>query len=336
MMFRASDWVPASRAVFERFPGYVPRDEPASWMAGGKRMLVDRVEWTLIPDAATAAGALTTGQVDWLQSPISDMVPLLRRSPNVRVELANPLGNIGALRLNHLYPPFNDVRARRAVQMVVNQSDYMQAIVGDDAALWQTLPSFFTPGTAEYTDAGGTALTGPRLLDEARRLLAESGYAGESIVMLVAGDVPITKVQADVTGQILTRIGMKIDYLVTDLNARRTRKDPPDKGGWHIFHTWHEGADCIDPMPYIALRTNGDKAWFGWPKDDAIEALITQWYSVTDLAQSHTLMARINTASMDFVTFVPTGFFRSDQAWRDTLTGVSPAPFPMFWGVGKT
>ena len=50
-------------------------------------------------------------------------------------------------RFNHLHAPFNDVRARRAIAMVLNQEDYMRAVVGDDRNLWQTSASFFTPNT---------------------------------------------------------------------------------------------------------------------------------------------------------------------------------------------
>ena len=75
MVFRPDEWVPASRAVFERFVDYVPRDEPASWMAGGKRMLVDRVEWSIIPDPTAAASALRTNEADWWQAPLPDLVP---------------------------------------------------------------------------------------------------------------------------------------------------------------------------------------------------------------------------------------------------------------------
>ncbi|MFY0080418.1 ABC transporter substrate-binding protein, partial [Acinetobacter baumannii] len=76
--------------------------------------------------------------------------------------IADPLGNVGSFRLNHLHPPFNDVRIRRAVQMALSQEDYMRAVVGDDTSLWKACPSFFTPGTALYTEAGGDVLKGKR------------------------------------------------------------------------------------------------------------------------------------------------------------------------------
>lgn len=339
MVFRKDQWVPGASAVFEKFAGYVPRDEPASWMAGGKRMMFDRIEWQIIPDAATATAALQNGEVDWWESPIPDVIPLLKSNGNISVDIADPLGNIGSLRMNHLYPPFNDVRARRAVQMALSQPDYMQSVVGEDPALWKKLPSFFTPGTSLYSEAGGEILEGPRKIDAAKKLLADAGYNGEKIVLLVATDIPITKAEGDVTADLLKKLGMNVDYIATDwgtVGQRRAKKDPPGKGGWHIFHTWHAGADCINPAPYTALRTNGDKAWFGWPKNDQIEALIADWYNAPDLAAEKQKIAAINAASMDFVTYIPTGFFLAYQAWRRNLSGIVKAPFPVFWGVQKS
>ena len=81
MKFVQDEWVPGAKAVFEKFADYVPRHEPASWLAGGKNMLVDRVEWIIMPDPATASAALQNGEVDWWENPISDLVPLLAQEP---------------------------------------------------------------------------------------------------------------------------------------------------------------------------------------------------------------------------------------------------------------
>ena len=338
MRFRDDQWVPGSKAVFERFEGYVPRAEAADWMAGGKKITFDRIEWIIMPDPATASAALQNGEIDWWETPIPDVVPLLKRNKQIAVDIADPLGNVGSFRMNHLYPPFNDVRARRAVQMALSQEDYMQAVVGDDATLWKTMPSFFTPGTSLYTEYGGEPLKGERKYDAAKQLLKESGYAGEKVVLVVGTDQPIVKAEGDVTADLLGRIGMNVDYVSVDwgtVGTLRAKKDPPGKGGWNIFHTWHAGADCVNPAPYTALITSGDKAWFGWPKNDAIMALIDKWYAAPDLAAEKQSIADINKASMDFVTYIPTGFFLAYQAWRSNLTGVVKAPFPVFWGVTK-
>jgi len=115
MRFVREEWVPGARAVFERFSDYVPRQEPQSWLSGGKQMLLDRIEWIVMADPGTASAALQNGEVDWWETPMADLVPVLKKNRNVMVDIADPLGNIGSFRMNHLHPPFNDVRARRAI-----------------------------------------------------------------------------------------------------------------------------------------------------------------------------------------------------------------------------
>src|SRR4051812_4903416 len=111
MRFVKNEWVPGAKAVFEKFADYVPRQEPHSWLAGGKRMMVDRIEWIVMPDPGTASAALQNGEIDWWENPISDLVPVLRKHRNVMADIADPLGNIGTFRMNHLHPPFSDGRA---------------------------------------------------------------------------------------------------------------------------------------------------------------------------------------------------------------------------------
>jgi peptide/nickel transport system substrate-binding protein len=337
MRFVRNDWVPGGKAVFEKFSDYVPRQEPASWLAGGKRIMVDRVEWVVMPDQATAAAALQNGEVDWWESPITDLVPLLRKNRNVMVDIADPLGNIGVFRMNHLYPPFNDVRARRAVLMAMSQEDYMRALVGDDRALWKPLPGFFIPGTPLYTEEGGEILKGPRNLDAAKKLLAESGYAGQPVTCLMAQDQPITKPQGDITADLLKRLGMNVDFVATDwgtVGARRAVKTPPSQGGWNMFHTWAAGGDCINPTTPL-IPANGDKAWFGWPDVPEVEAQVLAWFDTKTLEEEKAAIRRLNKAALESVVYAPTGFFLQYQAWRKNISGIVQGPLPFFWGVSK-
>lgn len=339
MKFNKAAWVPGAKAIFEKFTDYSVRPEAGDWLAGGKRMMFDRIEWNITPDPATAAAALQNGEVDWWETPLPDVVPLLKRNRNIEVDIADPLGNIGSFRMNHLFKPFSDVRARRAILMAMSQQDYMQAVVGEDTSLWQTLPSYFTPGTPAYSDAGGEILKGERKIAEAKKLLAESGYNGEKIILLVATDVAITKAEGDITNDLLAnKLGMNVDYQSLDwgtVGARRAKKDPPGQGGWNIFHTWHAGADCVNPAPYTALDCGGAKAWFGWPDSPDVQARIADWYAAKDLGEEKAAIAAINKAAMDYVVYAPTGFFLQNQAWRKNVSGIVKAPFPVFWGVSK-
>jgi peptide/nickel transport system substrate-binding protein len=338
MRFIKNEWVPGAKAVFEKFADYAPRQEAASWLAGGKRMLVDRIEWVVIPDPATASVALQNGEVDWWEAPIADIVPVLKRNRNIMVGIADPLGNIGYLRLNHLHPPFNNVRARRAILMALTQEDYMRAIVNDDS-LWKPMRGFFTPGTPLYNEEGGEILQGPRNFDAAKKLLAESGYAGQPVTCLAAQDISFLKAFGEVTADLLKRLGINVDYAAIDwgtVGARRAQKTAPSQGGWQMFPSWSAGADWTNPATNKFVRANGDDAWFGWPNIPQVEAEVDAWFDAKSLDEEKTTMRRLNKAALDYAVHAPLGFWLSHQAWRKNVSGVLQGPLPFFWGVSKT
>ncbi|WP_239506786.1 ABC transporter substrate-binding protein, partial [Enterobacter hormaechei] len=78
--------------VYEKNTDYVPRKEPASWTAGGKVVKVDRVEWITMPDSQTAVNALQSGDIDFMEVPPWDLLPVLEGNPDLKVETLNKFG----------------------------------------------------------------------------------------------------------------------------------------------------------------------------------------------------------------------------------------------------
>ena len=108
------EWVPGSKVVYEKNEAYVPRGEPASMTAGGKNVHFDRVVWHYIPDSQTAANALIVGEIDLIENVAADLVPVLDAAEGVTVEPTDTLGWQPWLVINHLHPPFDNVKARQA------------------------------------------------------------------------------------------------------------------------------------------------------------------------------------------------------------------------------
>jgi peptide/nickel transport system substrate-binding protein len=102
-----------------------------------------------------------------------------------------------------------------------------------------------------------------------------------------------------------------------------------------MFHTWHAGADCVNPAVYIAVRATGDTAWFGWPKDENVEKEVDAWFTAKNLDEEKAAIKRLNKAALETVVYAPTGFFLGYQAWRKNITGIVKAPIPFVWGVNK-
>ena len=119
------------------------------------------------------------------------------------------------------------------------------------------------------------------------------------------------------------------------VGQRRASKEPPDKGGWNIFHTWHAGADCVNPAPYIALDCSGDTAWFGWPKSELVQEKIAAWYAAPDLAAEKAVIARAQQGGDGTRGLRADRLLQGLPGLAEECVGRVKAPFPVFWDVTK-
>jgi peptide/nickel transport system substrate-binding protein len=332
-----AEWVPGNKVVYVKNTDYVPRKEAASWASGGKVVKVDRVEWIYIPDSATAAAALNAGEADWWEQMPPDLIPLLSKNKEITVKNIDPLGSMGMIRFNFLHPPFNNVKLRQALLYAVNQPDYVVAIAGDPKN-GNPCYSYFTCGTPLASEVGAESLKGKRDMDKARQLVKESGYKGEKIVIIDATDQPIVHAQSLLTLDMLKKLGLNAEVQAGDwgtLITRRAVKEPVEKGGWSIFHTWLVGPDMLNPAVDFPIRGTGEKAWFGWPTDPQIEALREVWFNATDEASSKKAAAAVQQRAFEFVPFIPTAQFILPTAFRSNISGVIIAPIAFLWNIEK-
>ena len=335
--FVKEEWVPGNKVVYVKNTDYVPRKEPPSWAAGGKVVKVDRVEWIYIPDSATAAAALNAGEVDWWEQLPPDLIPVLAKNKDIKVENIDPLGSIGLLRFNFMYPPFNNEKMRQALLYVIDQNDYVLGIAGDPKN-GHPCYSYFTCGTPLASEVGAAPLKGKRDFAKAKELIKEAGYKGEKIVIIDATDQPIVHSQSLLTVETLKKLGLNAEVQAGDwgtLITRRTSKAPVDKGGWSIFHTWLVGPDVTSPAVNFAVRGNGQKAWFGWPDDPKIEQLREAWFNATDAASAKKAAEAVQARAFEFVPYIPTAQFILPTAYRTNLSGVIIAPMTLMWNVEK-
>ena len=155
--FVKAEFQPGVKAVYEKNTDYVPRKEPPSWTAGGKVVKVDRVEWITMPDAQTASNALQSGDIDFIENPPFELLPMLEGNPDLKVETLNKFGFQTLGRMNFLLPPFDNVKVRRAALLAINQKDVLDALVGNPK-YYEICGAFFVCNTPLATDVGAGAL----------------------------------------------------------------------------------------------------------------------------------------------------------------------------------
>jgi peptide/nickel transport system substrate-binding protein len=337
--FKADEFNSGSMVVYERFEGYKPTPAAGKGLLAGPKVAhFDRVEWHIITDAATAAGALQNGEIDWYEQPPAEIQELLQRSRDLVVEPIDTLPLSGIMRFNHLHAPFNDKKMRQAILPAVSQEDNMIAIVGTDPKLYQTDVGVFTPGTPLANDAGLGALTGPRSIDKAKQLLKEAGYTDQLIRQLGPTDILAPAAMTQVTADMFRRLEVNLDLILTDWGTvvqRRASREPLDNGGWSVFCTAFNAYDFLDPAGHFPLRGNGtDGAWFGWPSIPKLEELRDAWFEAPDPETQKSLAREIQTVAMDEVSYVPLGSYLSIMARSRTLVDRVMGP-PIFWGIKR-
>lgn len=332
--FRAGD-----RVVYRRFEGYVPRSEPPDGYAGGKVAHFDRVEWIYLPDPATAVGALAKGEVDFLEGVPADLLPVMRRAQGVTVEVLNRSGFIGTVRPNAVIPPFNDPRARQALLLAIDQDEFDNAIAAEPA-LAKRCQAVFVCGTPYESDVRLDEWRSPDL-ERAKRLLAESGYRGEKIVVLDPADQPDIRMMALLTANALRRIGANVEVQTMDwstLITRRNTREPPDRNpnGWHIATTFWGGFSLSSPITNTPLVSTCDgRNLYGWPCDEEMERRRAAFLDARTLDAQKQAAAAIQERFFDVVPYVPTGIILRPVAYRADLKDLPATLYPVFWGIHR-
>jgi len=336
--FVAAERVPGQRVVFERNPDYAPRaNGKPSFTAGPKIVHVDRVVWNFVPDPGTASVALDQGEVDWWENPAIDLVPQLKRNKNLVVTVTDRTGEIGCLRFNQLFPPFDSAAVRRIVLSAFDQKEVMTAVAGAEPSLIKTDVGLFARGSPMASDAGVEITRGPKDLNKIKQDLASAGYRGERVVVLAASTIPTIYAEAQVATDVLQRIGMNIDLQTMEWGsvvARRASREPIDKGGWNIFYTYLGGMGNISPGPDIAIRASGTDSWFGWPTDPKMEALREAWFDAPDLAAQQKICREMQQHFWENPSYVPLGMYDQPAAFHAYLQDVRDG-WPQFYGVRR-
>ncbi len=320
------------KLVLVKNAAYVPRQEPPVWASGGKVVRIDRLELLAIPDPSTQFNALLNGEVDYIERLQSDLLPLLQTTGRGKVRTIHQTTVQIVIRLNHLQPPFDNVQARRALLLALDQQELVDATAGDPA-LGHPCRAMFGCGGPYATDAGAPV----RDLAQARQILAASGVdLGKPVVQLLVGNDPTVTPAGQVIGQTLTSLGFKLDQQVVDFATfaqRRLKTTPADAGGWSIGNTTVGTTELANPLVAQTVIASGRAAWWGWPSDPAIEDLRAQFARASDPLQREQIAQQIQVAAYGTVAYIPGGEVVTTSAIGNRVNGAIDAPMAVFWNL---
>jgi peptide/nickel transport system substrate-binding protein len=335
-MFKKEEWKAGDKTVYVKNPNYKPRSEPASGLAGGKVVKVDRVEWLAMPDQQTAVNAILAGEIDIIEQPQHDLYKILKADKNVSMVNTNKWGNQYIFRFNQLHKPFDNPKVRQAMLYALNQKDFLEGVIGD-ASYYTVCKAMFICG-GPYATTAGFADKYESNFPKAKELLKEGGYDGAPVVLLHSTDLYTLTNMAPIAKALMEKAGMRVDMQSMDwqtLVSRRARRDPPEKGGWNVLITSTAAADALDPLTYSFIGATCDKAWFGWPCDAEITRLRDAFADETDETKRKAIVEALQLRAAENPTHAFLGQYTSAMAVRKNITGSVTSPVPVFWNIEK-
>ena len=337
-VFKKDEFKPGDKAVYLKNTKYVPRKEAPSGTTGGKNVYVDRVEWNLaLRDAQAQVNALQKGEVDIIEALGFDFYEAAKKDPNIQLPKYSIVNLQYMARFNHLNKPFDNAKVRQAVLAAFAQQPFLQAQVGVKE-LYTSCPSMFTCGTP-LSSPFGSDIQSKSNMKKAQELLKASGYDGTAIVVMKPTDLASIQKLPDVAAQLLRQAGFKVDLQAMDwqtLVGRRAKKDPIDKGGWHMFLTAWQGHDIWNPIANPTFDTRGEASgWFGWAKDDKLVEMRARFMRETDEAKKKKMAEALQARAFEIGTHVPLGEFAQPMAARKNISGFFITNGNIYWNLKK-
>ncbi|GAP35399.1 ABC transporter substrate-binding protein [Piscinibacter sakaiensis] len=335
--FVTAEFKPGVQVVYEKNKDYVPRKEPASWLAGSKQANVDRVVWLSMPDHVTTVNALLNGEIDYMELVPYDLLPMVEGKPNIKVDTVDNTGQLTFFRFNFSQPPFNNKAMRQAAIASIDRGAIMKALVGNPK-YYRACGSIYGCSNSSFTSNAGAEVLPSFDAAKAQAVTKQAGYNGPPLVILQPTDVAVLAPQPLVIAQSLRKAGWKVDLQSSDFQTfmtRRVNAGPVDKGGWNMFHTNLGTLDLADPIRALPVATNGAKAWNGWPDFADIEELRQKFARTPDLEEQKRIAGQIQKRVLEEGVMVPAGQFFLPTAFRTSLQNVVYAPIPVFWGMSK-
>jgi peptide/nickel transport system substrate-binding protein len=337
-IFKADEFKPGDKAVYLKNTKYVPRSEAPSGTTGGKRVYVDRVEWNLaLRDTQAQVSALQKGEVDIIEQLGFDHYETVKKDDTLQMPKYATYGLQYMARFNHLNKPFDNPKVREAAIAAFSQEAFLRAQVGVKE-LYKPCGSMFICGTP-YGSTAGSDIQMKSNMKKAQDLLKASGYDGTPIVLMKPTDLASIQKLPDVGAQLLRQAGFKVDLQAMDwqtLVGRRAKKDPIDKGGWHMFMTAWQAFDVWSPIANPTTDTRGEKStWFGWATDDKMVTLRNQFMRATDEAEKKKIADQMHARMYEIGTHVILGEYDQPMAARKNISGFFVTNGNIYWNLKK-
>lgn len=323
---KLKEWRTGEQITLERFADYVPSSAPPSGFSGARKMLVDQVQFKVIPDASAAEAALQTGAIDIIpQLDPQKMAALKQRG--IKIATTPGLG-WATLLIQTRDPLFSDPRMRRALAHAIDTELIAET---RSVGLTKANSSAVSASSKFYEKAFGEwPAYDPA---KAAALLKEAGYKGQPVKIQTNKRYVGMYDNSVMIQAMLTAAGFKAELEVFDW---ATQLDNYNKGNFQLQSFGYSAR--FDPglmyAAFVADKTARPNAQ--WEDPEAIRLLADSTFA-TDDAKRKEIFVKMHALMKEQVPIIGLYYDPIIEAAHPRVEGyVSwPANRTITWGVWK-
>lgn len=296
----------------------------------GGKVALDGIERPVILDPLTRVNKFKSGELDMCLLQRQDVKGIQDDPKFASMLKFYPRPSIFYIGMNCTgkdYPPFKDVRVRKAIGMAIDRERIVKQVLG---GVNEPAYSIVPPGVVGHRPKGAYL---PYDVEAAKKLLAEAGYPGGKGLPPVEmrfrdGYRDISLVAEDVAAQLKENLGMTVNLKVTEWKAYLERYNR----GQNPFYHMRWAADYLDPQNFLSnmLATFGPENHHGYANPE-FDRLCEEADTSLDQALRLKLYAQAEDIALQDASWVPIYFQRDAelihprvQNLRESLFGHLP------------
>ncbi len=323
--FKVAEWRPDRYTRMVRFDEYASRAERPNGYGGAKAAHLDEIRWVPVPDVATRAAQLETGELDFADDLNLDQYDRLAGNPNLRPIVAKPYFWLTAV-LNKKEGLMTNQKLRQAWQAAIDVEPIMKNVAGGKSEFYRMDSSLAFAEIAEWHTKLPGLPWNERNREKAKRLLQEAGYRGEPIRFMTTQEYKWMYDFALLTKQQLEDAGFVIDLQVVDWATLVKQRNNPKA---HDAFTTGFGP-YYDPTHALAFSCN----WPGWNCDEEVQRLNAELARETDPKKRYELWVQQTKLFYEKVPVIRYGDLHGLRAARKAVKGFNErTDRPRFYNV---
>lgn len=294
--------------------------------AGNKTPFIERIRFMTVPDDSTRLNGLQAGEIDVIEEVEAGAADALRKK-GMTVDI-QPTPAWMTLQIQTQSKALSDVRVRKAIAHAINLPQLVEALGPD---LYRPNPSVLADGTFYYDNS---AAAWPEYdIDKARALLAEAGYDGKPISILVANRQNRVQV-ATIIQSMLAMAGINAQLDVRDWATQLDQY----RGGKYELAVFAYSAR-LDPLlsfqSFIGDKSKEPTRMWDDPK---AEELLERVANLREPAARKAVFSELNREMAAQVPLLGLFNIASVTALSPSVKGYAgwPGGAHRFWGVRKS